>query len=324
MWDRRWETGTRMFSHSVSSSSSLSFPSPRLSLWSCQNPGPPTWQHSKILCTCPKLHFCSRLVSFHSIQRSMHEWILGRHTPVTSQNLHTPSPKMQIVHHSHRHPCWSQQSACALFPAWGWEGIVRFKTWWRIYLFLHIWCWGIMVKGRIPISSCAGHRQHYCWKSMLSHTPMQTYTVFGNQESPTACSLIKSRILRGSFKRSILSIALKVESRASPCCGAGNVMCSHWMLNTSPTLNAFLKTTSNNKKIHAYLFNLSLQKNNFKLMINLMFFWKVRYQMGPSEAVMCRVLHFTGPVASLIIAIFYAPFKHWTIKYGLPLTVSLY
>lgn len=113
--------------------------------------------------------------------------------------------------------------ACAPFPAWGWEGIVRFKERWRIYLFLHIWCWGIMVKGRIPISSCAGHRQHYCWKCVLSHTPMQIHTVFGNRESPTACSLTNFRSLRGSFKSSILGMALKAESRASPCCGAGNV-----------------------------------------------------------------------------------------------------
>lgn len=270
----------------------------------------------------PLLQQVGQFPLYSKVNARMNPWkIHSSHIPKPS---HTQSKDADSSPFPQTSMLESTESACALFPAWGWEGIVRFKTWWRIYLFLHIWCWGIMVKGRIPISSCAGHRQHYCWKSMLSHTPMQTYTVFGNQESPTACSLIKSRILRGSFKRSILSIALKVESRASPCCGAGNVMCSHWMLNTSPTLNAFLKTTSNNKKIHAYLFNLSLQKNNFKLMINLMFFWKVRYQMGPSEAVMCRVLHFMGPVASLIIAIFYAPFKHWTIKYGLPLTVSLY
>lgn len=58
----------------------------------------------------PKAPALQQVVSFHSIQRSMHEWILGRHTPLTSKNLHTPSPKMQIVHHSHRYLCWSQQS----------------------------------------------------------------------------------------------------------------------------------------------------------------------------------------------------------------------
>lgn len=150
----------------------------------------------------------------------------------------------------------STESACAPLPAWGWEGTVRFKAWWRIYLFLHIWCWGIMVKGRIPLSHCAGHRQHYCWKSVLTHTPLQTHTVFGNQESPTACSLTKSRSLRGSSKSSILSIVLKVESRASPCCGAGNVI----PLNVKHIPNTECIPQSHIKQQNAYLFNLSLQK----------------------------------------------------------------
>lgn len=201
-------------------------PSPLLVSPYHQNPGPPTWQPNKISCPCPKPQLCSRLVSFHSIQRlnvnaQMNPW--KPHSSHIQKPAHTQSKAADSSPFPQISMPESTESACAPFPAWGWEGTVRFKAWWRIYLFLHIWCWGIMVKGRIPLSHCAGHRQHYCWKSVLTHTPLQTHTVFGNQESPTACSLTKSRSLRGSSKSSILSIVLKVESRVSPCCGAGNV-----------------------------------------------------------------------------------------------------
>lgn len=225
MWDRRWETGTTCNILSFC----LLFLVLVLPLSSSLLLKPPesrTSHLTKILRPCPKPQLCSRLVSFHSIQSlnvnaQMNPW--KPHSSHIQKPAHTQSKAADSSPFPQITMPESTESACAPFPAWEWEGIVRFKAWWRIYLFLHIWCWGIMVKGRIPLSRCVGHRQHYCWKSVLTHTPLQTHTVFGNQESPTACSLTKSRSLRGSFRSSILSIALKVESRASPCCGAGNL-----------------------------------------------------------------------------------------------------
>lgn len=62
---------------------------------------------NKILCPCPKPQLCSRLVSFHSIQRlnvnaRMNPW--KPHSSHNQKPAHTPSPKLQTLHHSHRYP----------------------------------------------------------------------------------------------------------------------------------------------------------------------------------------------------------------------------